>query len=369
MRSPSSSSLRTSRRVRQSTAPAEKPPSSPSRDCHGRRAPKGFEAATAEYEGERSRLLEPAPATAPLGKLPAETKQLLLSFDANQFVLPKGCKVPLYKLLERPGYLDLVFGAWCLTFDLGQSAGEDLLHRPLQARILELIKSGAICGVGGGPICSSFNRAMRSKVWPLGLPSLRPSMQKKVDDGNSHADFMAEVVKAGIEVGIPSWAENPTKVTFVWDTPSWKALLSMHGPEAVPVVDYGRFGTPWRKRTRIFAPGEAGLGGQRVLCKGPHNHVRLSGYSRAHRKQWTKVAEPYPRALNRLLAWYMINPNLPGHLRRRLDVAACARCHGARIGEATSPGPAPRPSTLESVELVLARTVEIQRQVLGDFQG
>ena len=122
LRSPSSSSLRTSRRVRQSTAPAEKPPSSPSRDCHGRRAPKGFEAATAEYEGERSHLLEPAPATAPLGKLPAETKQLLLSFDANQFVLPKGCKVPLYKLLERPGYLDLgssrcCLCLWSLVFD------------------------------------------------------------------------------------------------------------------------------------------------------------------------------------------------------------------------------------------------------------
>ena len=86
--------------------------------------------------------------------------------------------------------------------------------------------------------------------------------------------------------------------------------------------------------------------------------------------QFTKAAEAYPRGLNKLLAWHLVNPRLPACQRRRLDVAACARCHSVRIGEASRPGPdLSAPLSLEEVQLVSARTLAIQDRVLGDFEG
>ena len=253
-------------------------PPAPVRRCDP--PPGQPEAAAAGKEDEKPRLLEQAPATAEAGKLSAEIKHMLLSFEPNQFVLPKGCKTPLHQMLDAPGYLDLysgsrgaraassASGSWCLTFDVGHAAGEDLLDIGLQKRILTLIKAGAFRGLGGGPICSSFSRAVRppvrSKAFPLGLPSFRESMKDKVESGNAHASFMCDAVEAGLEVGIPSWAENPHG-SYLWDTPRWRALLDKFGPAGVLVVDYCRFGTPWRKRTRIFSPGVHGLGGQQLV--------------------------------------------------------------------------------------------------------
>ena len=320
---------------------------------------KKFAAAAAVNKDEKLRSLERASAVPDSVSSWADIKCLLLTFNREQFILPKGCKTPLDEMLSASGFLDLFSGSlgvaraaanasglWVLSFDLCRGADENLLHRPLQERILTLIKAGAFRGLGGGPVCSSFSKAIRppvrSKAWPLGLPDLRSSMAGRVKDGNALSEFMCDAVEAGLERGIPAWAENPHG-SYLWHTPRWKALLAKHGQAGMLVVDYCRFGTPWRKRTRIFCPGAEGLGGQRVLCQDGRDHVRLSGYSHVHRRQWTRVAEAYPRALNRLLAYYMVNPSLPVHRRRRLEVAACARCHGVRVGEASKPGPASRP--------------------------
>ena len=115
------------------------------------------------------------------------------------------------------------------------------------------------------------------------------------------------------------------------------------------------------------------VGGQTVCCPGCTRHQRLSGYSSLHRKQWTKVAEAYPRQVNSvlsLLAYHLANHILPIQARRRLDLAACARCHGARIGEAQHPGPRSDllVGSLEDVSLVTPTTAKLQNRVLAAFE-
>ena len=291
----------------------------------------------------------------------------------------------LSEALTYPGYLDLYSGSrgvahalsrlgapWVLTFDWGHSVEENLLDYKLQRLILSLLERKAFVGVGGGPVCSSFSRAIRpavrSKAHPAGLPSFRQSMESRVAEGNAHSAFIAEVVTVALRLDLPFWVENP-RTSYMWDMPEWKSLIDAAPTDPFAVIDYCQLGAPWRKRTRFFVSGC--LAGQRLLCQGGHLHQRLSGYSQLHRKSWTKVAEHYPPAVNRLLALHLMSPVLRPGMRRRLDLALCARCSGARIGEAGNPGPAgpvDRVRSLEEVELVTPATARLQARVLGDFE-
>ncbi|OLQ00509.1 hypothetical protein AK812_SmicGene16820 [Symbiodinium microadriaticum] len=294
-------------------------------------------------------------------------------------------RVSLSEALTYPGYLDLYSGSrgvahalsrlgdpWVLTFDWGHSVEENLLDYKLQRLILSLLERKAFVGVGGGPVCSSFSRAIRpavrSKAHPAGLPSFRQSMESKVAEGNAHSAFVAEIVTVALRLDLPFWVENP-RTSYMWDMPEWKSLIDAAPTDPFAVIDYCQLGAPWRKRTRFFVSGC--LAGQRLLCQGGHLHQRLSGYSQLHRKSWTKVAEHYPPAVNRLLALHLMSPVLRPGMRRRLDLALCARCSGARIGEAGNPGPAgpvDRVRSLEEVELVTPATARLQARVLGDFE-
>lgn len=86
---------------------------------------------------------------------------------------------------------------------------------------------------------------------------------------------------------------------------------------------------------------------------------------------WTKIAEPYPTLLCRLLAAAICEELKPAERRRRLDAAACAKC-SKRIGEASHPGPrrrnfTDRPADLERVQRVEAVTLAVQSRVHSRF--
>ena len=279
--------------------------------------------------------------------LPASVVALLQEFPDYQFVTSGEAS------LDRTskGFLDLysgsygvaravskLTGAWVLTFELRRSAEENLLDPKLQARILLLINKGAFYAVGGGPICSSMSRAVRPPVrsseYPEGLPECRDAMLEKVSQGNEHARFTAACVRAAIGVGCDHWTENP-HTSFLWKQPAWAALLAeglaeegrRHGAF---VTDYCRFGTKWRKRTRIYT--SLALKGQKLLCSCTCEHQRLSGFSRLHGMMWTKVAEPYPRQLNHLLARALAETCKPLRDRHAVDAAAICRSSSRRIG-------------------------------------
>ncbi|CAE7238074.1 unnamed protein product [Symbiodinium sp. CCMP2456] len=321
----------------------------------------------------------------PVLDLPYGLARSLLEFDPDQFVLPKRCKQGLHAMLRRPGFLDCysgsrgvahelanLSGTWVLTFDYARSSSEDLLDAGLQEKIFSLVRGHAFLGGGAGPVCSSFSRAVRpnvrSKELPLGLQNVRASMQQKVHEGNLHASFSAALAREFGKIGRPVWVENPHG-SYLWNTPWWEDLLKDRGAADCWVLDFCAFGAPWRKRTRFYVGAEAG--GQIVRCPGCAKHQQLKGYSSFHRRQWTKVAEAYPRQVNTILAYHLANKSLPPALRRRLNLAACAKCHGARFGEASHPGPVlskQKLQSLEDVKLVSAATAKLQVRVVDGFE-
>ena len=158
-------------------------------------------------------------------------------------------------------------------------------------------------------------------------------------------------------------------MSFLWDQPEWQTLREETACDFF-TTDFCVWGTPWRKRTRFLV--NSSLAGQKLLCRcrPPVEHIRLSGYSSQHRLPWTKVAEAYPARLCNAVALFLQNDLLPEARRRRLDLAACARCN-RRIGEASKPGRRPRrlrPEVdLETVQLLSSQTLFIQQRVRSLF--
>ena len=134
-------------------------------------------------------------------------------------------------------------------------------------------------------------------------------------------------------------------------------------------VDYCRFGTQWRKRTKFRTNGS--LGGQRLLCTCAKPHLKLRGRCSDKGCSYTKLAEPYPRALCSVLAFATLVDmgKLCGF--QKLDIAACAKVL-PRVGEASHPGPRrasrarPR-QRLADVNLVEPATARLQAQIVRDF--
>eukprot|EP00435_Cladocopium_sp_Y103_P026206 s860_g6.t1 len=156
--------------------------------------------------------------------LPPEACDLLLSFDDKQFFFEGD-----FLMLDRPGGLDLFSGRcgvaremvrqgapWVLTFDWNRSSAEDLLNPDLRDKLVTLFKLQAFKTFGAAPICSSFSvavtPAVRSTQYPRGLPGMRATMRQKVREGNSHSDWLIELVELCDAMGVIWWVENPGRV-------------------------------------------------------------------------------------------------------------------------------------------------------------
>ena len=319
----------------------------------------------------------------PQWKLEADALQLLRAVPREQFVFPAGCDGDA--LLEFPGHLDLFSGSrraavalarqtkrWVLCFDILHSPKEDLLDPVLQAKLEAMVRARCFLSLTGGPVCSSFSRAVcppvRSREHPTGLAHISGNMQVKVEVGNRMANWLAAFCRLCLELSLVIWIENPAG-SFLWLMPSWVELISVFSLTSF-YTDYCRWGTPWRKRTRFF--GNFAAAGCSLLCICQTRHVQLRGYSRRHGVSWTKAAEAYPHSLCSFLARAIYESLKPIERRRTLDPAACARCSGGRIGEAQNPGPRmPRPrasgGNLEDVSLVQPATVLLQRRIHEKF--
>ena len=270
--------------------------------------------------------------------------KLLESFPLSQFVY-EGRRPDF----SKPGAIDLFSGCrgvakamagapWVLTFDIGHSVAEDLLDEAVRAKIRALVKSGMVRSVSMAPICASFSKAVappvRSNRYPRGKPGLSKSMGKKVSQGNSHASFCIELVELCRQLHLSFFLENPDG-SWMWKQ---RGFADFDDPASLHVfrLCFCRFGTPWRKATRIAT--STRLRGLRMMCKCRRKHFHLRGFSQMHKKMWTQVAEPYP------------GPKDPGGLssllgvslccqagwceQRRFNVASCSRARSLRPGEA-----------------------------------
>ena len=147
-----------------------------------------------------------------------------------------------------------------------------------------------------GPPCT-FSRAVtpavRSRLKPEGLSNLTVTMEKKVAIGNQHAKFVLSMVLLCKALGLAYWVENPDG-SFLWLLPQWVEAEVADFAHSYR-FDMCRFGTPWRKRTRVCISTD--LQGVRELCLGDHKHLPLRGRSTSHAMCWTRVAQTYPAAL------------------------------------------------------------------------
>lgn len=309
----------------------------------------------------------------------------LKKFPEAQFVLPPGAT--LEDVIHLQGHLDLFSGSrvaaraqakatgrWVLTFDLKHSPDENLLDEGLQQKLESLCERGAFASLGAGPVCASFSRAVRpavrTKQQPEGLRGISANMAAKVLTGNAMSSWLCRLLRICLGRKMAFWVENPA-LSFLWDQPCWRSVIEDYNLGFF-TTDYCRWGTPWRKRTRFLMSGE--LSGKKLLCNCCRRHVVLRGYSRSHKMSMTKLAEPYPTGIGRLLATAMLQCLLPPARRTSLDPAACARCCSRRIGEASNPGPRRRNEAnptvqLDDVPMVGQTTLLIQKRVWALFHS
>lgn len=245
---------------------------------------------------------------------PAAATEALLKLGAKRFVIS-----PRYKCNDEwsklKGALDLFLGSkrhakklirrgcpWVLTYEiLDDAVGQDLLSKLVRTSIESLLDLGCFLMFGAGPVCSSLSVAItppvRSSVYPEGLPHIPASMIDKVKNGNSFGYWVAKLVSKYSSSHFV-WVENPDS-SFLWRLKSWQSIAdrSLLNPLR---VDFCRYGTPWRKRTR-FLTNIGDLVNTLQLCQGGHQHKVLWGTGPGS-QPWTKIAEPYPHGLADLLA-------------------------------------------------------------------
>ena len=307
-----------------------------------------------------------------------EFYELLKAFPVSQFVF-KGDSPDL----TVPGGLDLFSGCggvarsmadngapWVLTFDWCRSTKEDLLNEELRDKLRLLLRLGAFATLGMAPICASFSSAVtppvRSNRYLRGLPNLSFNMKRKVSEGNSHSDFCIELIGIAKLVGVAYFLENPDG-SWLWKQKKYSEYADPSSPHTFRLC-FCRFGTQWRKATRIAT--STRLRSLRMMCRCKKKHFALRGFSSIHRKMWTKVAEPYPAGLARLLA-ISLCCQAGWCEQKKLNVAGCSRCRTLRCGEAANPGPrrgyhADR-GTLEDMPLLSGHTQALEAKQLGLF--
>ena len=215
---------------------------------------------------------------------------------------------------------------WCLCFDFQHSPAEDLLSSALRSRIEFLLRHGTFAA--SGPVCSSFSTAITPpcRTWEIldGVPWCSPLQQQKCKDGNSHCRWYARLVRLCSAHKVVFSIKNPCGSWFrkqkCWGTlrtDSWQDFG----------VDYCRFGTRWRKRTRFRT--NSCLGSEKVFCRCARPHVQLRSHCRRRGVLYTKLAEPYPRKLCELLSLAILSSADLIPDRRKLNVASCSLSWGS----------------------------------------
>ena len=324
-------------------------------------------------------------------KLSEGAVRALSKFPRSMFVLPKGQQWPP----REKGFLDLFSGergvahflagqgCWSLCVDITHGAGEDLSLPGLRADLRRLIELDCFDGMGGGPVCTSFSTAItppvRSKDEPYGKATASQNMKLKMAEGNEMTLWFFSLIECGLAHGLAVWIENPA-MSWMFRLPEWYSMQSRWPSLGFWTVDYCRYKTEWRKRTKVAC--NLSLAGSKKLCQcnGPHRLLR--GRSKEHKMSWTRVAQAYPYGfcvdLGTSLLQFRTEKSYSTQTEsvvkvRHATVGDVARCSGQRIGEAKNPGPRqrrhrPLVANLAEVPLIEPQTAALQTKVWENFR-
>ena len=313
------------------------------------------------------------------GSFQDKAKPLLSELPKDRFLLHPRFRGNSDLAFNVPGYLDLysgkrgvakkliVLGApWVLCYDIDHDPAEDLLSLPIQQEVLQLIRAHVLRGVGAGPLCTPFSTAVtppiRTKGFVQGVPWATAGQRLSLDAGNKHCSFCVKVVRAAVQAGAAIWVENPDN-SWLWRQPSM-IRLAAEFELGFWRYDCCRFGSPWRKRTKVLT--NTDLQSKTVFCRKDHEHVILRGKCKGSNQNWTRVAQVYPRGVCQQLAMAQLRFGSPS--------IGCAGGSTSRIGEAANPGPSsrvhrlPRTGDLTDVALLEPATVVFQDSAWRHFE-
>ena len=313
------------------------------------------------------------------GKLSREDAAFALKFfaelDHNQLHRDAGVAWPPVK----PGYLDLFSGergvarcmiegsyTWAVTFDIAHGASQNLILPLVRSTLERLIRCGVFFCIGMAPVCSSFSVAItppvRTKDCPEGVADVSGKMHVKITEGNDMCSWVLQLCILALELNILFWVENPAGSWFFKQKGWLKMLDEFSATVGFWTVDYCRYGTLWRKRTKICT--NSLLRSCKTLCDRTHRHLALRGRSKEHRKSWTLVAQPYPKGVCRSIAMGIKVSRQDVSVRGGFDPSRFCKCNNRRIGEALHPGPEVRRLvSLDDVKLVEAKTLALQSKI------
>ena len=192
------------------------------------------------------------------------------------------------------------------------------IGRPAVVRVLRgWISSGRVRGVWMGFPCSTWSRArwppLRTAEFLLcGTPEARanPDDLERLKFGNATFEAALALASACQRMGVPCMLENPSS-SMAWTELRIKRLI--HHPSASRMIlDYCRFGKPWRKRTQLVGIHTGDCPQLNVRCRGKPGvcetgraHQILRSSHPTQHIPWTKVAEPYPAGMARIAAKHL----------------------------------------------------------------
>ena len=191
--------------------------------------------------------------------------------------------------------------------------------------VIHWLRSGKVRAGHLGTPCNSFSRArdrpggpprLRSDEHPMGLPGLAEHLYHKVWQGNVLMRFSCWVLRLAISLHIPFTMENPHR-SRLWICPPVLQILRRR-VVVWKEIHFCAFGTPWKKPTRVLGVHLSldilgwckCVSSKRGICNfSGKPHVPLVGQD--SQGQWrTKLAEPYPPKLTKLLATAFGNEEL-----------------------------------------------------------
>ena len=196
----------------------------------------------------------------------------------------------------------------------------DLTCCRVRGKIASETRAGKIIGSMLAPPCASWGPAgnrsfpVRTSERPWGKPDeeLTEKQHARVALGNATMRAALILIRLFDRLRIPWILEHP-HASFCFKTVEMIAIMKW--PRVVEVVpDQCRFGTPWRKRTRLLCGNidEQDLTRLRLRCTGSgglcgsgKRHVVLQGATGG--RAMTSIAQAYPTRLGTALAHALTN--------------------------------------------------------------
>ena len=124
-------------------------------------------------------------------------------------------------------------------------------------------------------MCKWASRDLRR---PMG-GGRRRKLHAKERLGNRLLRACCKIAHACDVAGIPWIWEQPVH-SLMWRTRLWKSLFAKEGHlQRTAVVDWCRYGRPWKKRT-MFCGRLQDLDSLQACCVGGHLHEHLTGWTR-----------------------------------------------------------------------------------------